>query len=258
MPAPNFRSRLIRFQPTALGFRTAIVVEVPVGNLEFQEDKEAHLFHARLSLVALVKNAAGAVVQKFTRDMPIQATPENLAGIKLGNFIYKDVLVLPEGKYSLETAVMDRENSKIATDRNSYDIGGPKGVGISNISLVRSYAAGAKDLEPTDPYQFQGGRITPTLTPTLKNGKGATLNMFFVVYPEAGNAAKPAVEIEYVKDGEVLGKGGLELPAPDATGAIPYIMSSSAETLPTGQYVIRATVKQGASSAEEKTTFKIE
>jgi VWFA-related protein len=254
----GIRSRLVRFQPTAQGTTTAILVEVPVANLDFKEDPAKHVFNARLSLVALVKDGSGSVVQKFTRDVPIQSTQENLAGMRLGNFVYKDTLTLPPGKYTLETAVMDRQNNKIGADRVAYELSAPKGVGISSITLIRSYAAGAKDLEPTDPFQYKGGRITPTLAPTLKGGKGSTLNMFFVVYPESGNPAKPTVELEYVKDGQVIGKGGLELPAADANGRIPYTMSSSAETMPAGEYVIRAIVKQGASTAEERATFRVE
>src|SRR5215831_4247904 len=252
-----FHSRLVRFQPAAPGASTAVVVEVPVADLEFKEDEMKH-FNARLSLVALVKDANGTVVQKFTRDLPIQSTPENLAAMKMGNFVYKDSLTLAPGKYSLETAVMDRENNKIGAARESFELAAPKGVAISGISLVRSYAAGAKDLDPSDPFVFQGGRVTPTLSSTVQGTKGSTLSMFFVVYPEAGNSAKPMVELEYIKDGKVVGKGGLELPAADKQGRIPYIMSSSAEAMPPGEYVIQATVKQGASSAQEKTSFKVE
>lgn len=252
-----FRSRLLRFQPTVQGIGTGIVVEVPVGGLDFQPDAAKH-FNARISMVALVKNASGTVVQKFTRDVPIQATAENLSAMKLGNFVYKDQLTLPPGKYTLETAVMDRENNKIGAERSEFEASPAKGVGISEISLVRSYAPGAKDLDPADPFQYQGGRITPTLNPTVKSEKGATLSMFFVVYPEPGNPAKPSVELEYVKDGNVVGKGGLELPAPDSKGRIPYIMSSAAESMPAGEYVIRAIVKQGNSTAEEKTAFHVE
>jgi VWFA-related protein len=252
-----FRARLIPFQPSAQGESTAVVVEVPVGGLEFKDDGAKH-FNARLSLVSLVKDANGTVVQKFTRDMPIQSTPENLAAMKMGNFVYKDSLTLPAGKYSLETAVMDRESTKIGAGRDSFELAASKGVAISGISLVRSYAPGAKDLDPSDPFVFQGGRVTPTLSTTVQGTKGATLSMFFVVYPEAGNSAKPTVELEFIKDGKVVGKGGLELPAADKQGRIPYIMSSSAEAMPAGEYVIHATVKQGASTAEERTSFKVE
>ena len=68
-------SRLIHFQPSEKGVMTAVVAEVPVGNLEFQEDKEKKLFNARISLVALVKDDKGSVLQKFTRDVPITSTP---------------------------------------------------------------------------------------------------------------------------------------------------------------------------------------
>jgi len=251
------RARLFRFQPEPQGVGTAIVVEVPVEGLEFQPDQSKH-FDARLSMVALVKNESGAVVQKFTRDVPIQATEENLSAIKQGNFVYKDVLTLPPGRYTLEAAVMDRVNNKIGTLRSSYVAEAPKGLSISDISLVRSLAPGAKDLDPNEPFQYQGGRITPTLNTTIKAVKGSTLSMFFVVYPEPGNPAKPTIELEYLKDGKPIGKGGLQLPAADAKGRIPYIMSSSAESMPAGDYVIRAVVKQGAATAEEQATFKVE
>jgi hypothetical protein len=66
------------------------------------------------------------------------------------------------------------------------------------------------------------------------------------------------VELEYVKDGKVIGKGGLQLPAADAKGRIPYIMSSSAEAMPAGDYVIKAIVTQGAASTTEQTMFHVE
>jgi VWFA-related protein len=253
-----FRSRIVRFQPTAQGVGTSVVVEVPVENLEFQPDQAKKIYTGHLSLVALIKNSGGSVVDKLTRDLPIQSTAENLPNIKLGNFIYKENVVLPPGKYTLETAVMDRVSSKIGAGKEDVEIAAPKGLSISNVTLVRSFAPGAKDLDPADPFQYQGGRITPTLTTTVKGGKGATLNMFFVVYPEPGNTTKPTVELEYVKDGQVIGKGGLQLPNADANGRIPYIMSSSAEAMPAGQYVIRALVTQGASKAEEQTSFTVE
>jgi hypothetical protein len=250
-------ARLMRFQPAAQGVGTAIVVEVPVEGLTFEPD-QVKRFNARLSMLALVKNESGTVVQKFTRDVPIQATEENLAAIKQGNFVYKDTLTLPAGKYTLEAAVMDRVSNKIGAARSDYQAAEPKGLSISDINLVRSFAPGAKDLDPADPYQYQGGRVTPTLTTTVKATKGSTLSMFFVVYPEAGNSAKPAIELEYIKDGKVIGKGGLELPAADVKGRIPYVMSSSAEALPAGDYVIRATARQGSAVAQEQAAFKVE
>jgi hypothetical protein len=66
------------------------------------------------------------------------------------------------------------------------------------------------------------------------------------------------VDLEYIKDGQVVGKGNPELPPPDAQGRIPYIMSSAAGAIPPGDCVIHATVRQGASVAEDKTAVKVE
>jgi VWFA-related protein len=254
----DFRSDLLRFQSSAQGVRTSLVVEVPIKNLTFLQDNEKKLFNARVSLVALVKNAKGEVVEKFTRDMPLQGALDKQEAVKTGNFIYKELLTVPAGKYTLETAVVDRETNKISAARTEFEIGAPKGVGISNISLIRSFQPNAKDLDPNDPFQFQGGRVTPTLTPVVKAIQGAELSMFFVVYPDPANPAKPVVDLEYIKDGQVVGKGTLELPPADAQGRIPYIMSSAASAMPPGDYVIHATVRQGTSVAEDKTAVKVE
>ncbi|MBZ5582137.1 MAG: VWA domain-containing protein [Acidobacteriia bacterium] len=255
----RFRSELVRFGSTPQGIRAAVVVEAPIGGLTFRENREKGVFNAHLALVALVKNASGQVAQKFTRDMPLQGTLDKLAGVKGANFIYKETMTLPPGRYTLETAVSDRENGRLGVVRASYFLSSePKGVALSDIALVRSYQPGANALEPSDPFQFQGGRVTPTLTRVVKAAPGAMLSLFFVVYPDASNPAKPSLEVEYLKDGKVVGKGALDLPAPDANGRIPYVMSSSAASMEPGEYVIQATAKQGASTAQEQTTIQIE
>jgi len=180
-----FRLRIVRFQPAAQSVGTSVVVEVPVENLEFQPDQGKKVYTGHLLLVALIENGSGSVVDKLSRDLPIQATAENLPAIKQGNFIYTDNVMLPPGKYTLETAVMDRVSNNIGSANEDIEIAAPKGLGISNVTLVRSFAPGANDLDPADPFQYQGGHITPTLTTTVKGGKGATLNMFLVVYPDS-------------------------------------------------------------------------
>ena len=129
---------------------------------------------------------------------------------------------------------------------------------MSNIDLVRRYEPNAQGLDPSDPFQFQGGRITPTLISTISGGKGSQLTMFFVVYPDPAIATKPEITLEYMKDGQVVGKGSIPLPAADAQGRIPYVMSSSAEAMPPGAYEIHATVVQGGSTAEERAFVTVE
>src|SRR6185503_10870074 len=108
---------------------------------------------------------------------------------------------LPPGKYTLESAVMDRESGKIGTARSEFAIAAKgKGVGISSLSMVRSFTPNAKGLDPNEPFQFQGASITPTLNSSIQKTPEAVLRMFFVVYQDASIASKPTIEIEFLQD----------------------------------------------------------
>jgi hypothetical protein len=203
-----------------------------------------------------VKDAKGEVVQKLTRDRSFQVTPDQL---KMGNFLDKMMVTIPPGKYTLESVVMDRESGKIGVQRSEFMVA-PKanGVGISSLTPMRSYVPNAKGLDPNDPFQFQGGSITPTMDLTVKKGPNAVLRLFFTVYRDAAISDKPTVEIEFRQGGKSLTKVPMQLPAADAQGRIPYLMTVPAESIPPGDYEIHATAKQGSSIAEVSTMIRIE
>jgi hypothetical protein len=166
---------------------------------------------------------------------------------------------LPPGRYLLETAVLDHGSNKLGAKRAALVIPPPgNGVRMSHLTVVRRFDPGVKDLDPDEPFQYQGGRVTPTLGGTVYAVKGATLSLFLIVYPDAGAAAKPEAFIEFIRDGTVVGKGSFPLPAPDAQGRIPYVISSPAESMPPGTYEIRVVIRQGDTAAEERTFVTVE
>ena len=123
---------------------------------------------------------------------------------------------------------------------------------------MRSYTPNAKGLDPNDPFQFQGGSVTPTMDLTVKKGPNAVLRLFFTVYREASVSAAPAVEIEFLQAGKSLTKVPMQLPAADAQGRIPYLMTIPAESIPSGSYEVRATARQGATAASASTMILID
>ncbi|HXB69461.1 MAG TPA: VWA domain-containing protein [Candidatus Acidoferrales bacterium] len=267
----KFRVGAILLQPRAEATGVAILVEVPLHELQpkagpaqgvsarsvsAQSVTAKAALDIHCSLVALVKDSKGEVVQKLTRDRGFQVTPDQL---KMGNFLDKMTVALPPGKYSLESAVMDRESGKIGTERSSFTVP-PKaaGVAISSLTPMRSYIPNAKGLDPSDPFQFQGGSITPTMDLTVKKAPNAVLRLFFTVYGDASVSAAPAVEIEFLQAGKSLTKVPMQLPAADAQGRIPYLMTIPAESIPSGNYEVRATAKQGSTTASASTMIVIE
>jgi hypothetical protein len=253
----KFRAGAILLQPRAEGTSVGVLVEVPLHELQPKSGPAKATLDVHCSLAALVKDAKGDVVQKLSRDRGFQVTPEQL---KLGNFLDKMTVTLPPGKYSLESAVMDRESGKIGTQRSEFTVPAKllPGVAISSLSPMRSYTPNAKGLDPNDPFQFQGGSITPTMDLTVKKGPNAVLRLFFTVYPDASVSAAPAVEIEFLQAGKSLTKVPMQLPAADAQGRIPYLMTIPAESIPSGSYEVRATARQGTTASTASTMIVIE
>ena len=249
----EFRTATIRFEPGKESTKASLVVEVPFANLGFTEDAEKKAFKARLSLMALVKDSKGEVVKKFSRDLPQSVPAALLPQRKAGNFVYREQLTLPAGRYTLESAVVDHETGKHGAKKAVLVVPSRvSGVGVSSLALVKNFEANAQGLAADDPFQYQGGRITPALANTIYAVKGAQMSMFFVVYPDPAIAEKPQVVMEYVLDGKPVGRGEVPLPPADAFGKIPYVMSSPAENMPPGNYEVRLMVKQGNTMAEDR------
>jgi VWFA-related protein len=252
----KFRAGALLLQPGAEGTSVAILAEVPLHELQPKAGLAKATLDVHCSLVALVKDAKGEVVQKLARDRAFQVTPDQL---KLGNFLDKMTVTLAPGKYSLESAVMDRESGKIGTVRSELTVPAKApGVAISSLTPMRSYTPNAKGLDANDPFQFQGGSIIPTMDLTVKKGPNAVLRLFFTVYQDASISAAPAVEIEFLQAGKSLTKVPMQLPAADAQGRIPYLMTIPAESIPSGSYEVRATARQGATAASAGTMILIE
>jgi hypothetical protein len=205
-------------------------------------------------MVALVKNSSGEVVDKLARERSFTVTPEQLKG---GNLLEKTTWNLPAGNYTLETAVKDQTSGKAGVTRSAFTVPAEaKGVGISSIAVMRSYAPNAKAADPSDPFRFQGGIITPTLDTTVKREANGALRLFFTVYQD-GAGVKPSAQVEILQGGRSLTKVPLELPAADPEGRIPYLMTIPTGQIPPGVYDVRATARQGESTADARTSIRI-
>ncbi len=249
-----FRAGVVTLQSKAEGTDVSVLVEVPLAGLQPKAD--GNTLNVRFDILALVKNSAGEVVQKLSRDRSFKVTADQL---KMGNFVDKITTAIAVGKYTLESAVMDRESGKLGTSRTEFTVS-PKaaGVAISSLAMVRSYTPNAKGLDAADPFQFQSGSITPTLNASVQRSKDAALRLFFTVYQDPAIPSKPTVSIEFLQAGKSLTKVPMPLPDADAQGRIPYVMTIPAAAIPPGTYEVLATAKQGDTAAESRITVKIE
>jgi VWFA-related protein len=255
----EFRARAVAMHSGAGTVQGALVVEVPLNQIEFHADGANGVERGQIGILALVRNAKGDVVRKMARDLPFEAPPGQLETVRGGNFVFTDEFAVPPGRYTVEVAVLDRKALKAAARKSVFlAVAAPGGLSVSALLRVRDYAPHAQDLEPQDPFQFQGGRITPTLDETLHESQNKMLGLFCVVTPDPASQEKPALTVEYLKDDQVVGQGEFSLPAPDSQGRIPWALFTPVSALKPGSYEVRVIVRQGRRAVSEQTLLNVE
>jgi hypothetical protein len=256
----KYRAGTVLLQAKKDTTSVAVLLEVPLHELQATATPTPTTVPANMDvhcgLAALIKDSGGALVQKISSDRSLRVTAAQHDG---GKLLDKTVLNLAPGKYTIDSAVSDLANMKIGAQHAEFTVpGGGTGVAISALIPVRWYTPDAKDLEPEDPFQVEGGSVTPTMDATIKKAPNSPFRLFFTIYPDASISAKPIVEVEITKDGMTVETAPMELPRADALGRVPYLMTIPAKAIRAGSYEIRATVTQGSTSAVSSTTIRFE
>ena len=254
-----FRWKVLHFRREAGQVVGDLVVEVPISALQIDEDHSSKVFKVQLSILALIKNPAGGVIEKLSQDIPYQGALEMLERTRGGDVIFERHFRAPAGNYTVELAVYDRNAAAMSAIKAPFDIPpAPAGVEISSIALVRRMQPLAVDPDPEEPFVYMKRKVVPTFSNTVTAAKAGVLSAFFVLLPEASNNKKPELEVEILRDGELLGSAPMPLPDGAASdGPIPYVASFPTDSLRNGAYELRAVGKQDGKSSEMAVTFQV-
>ena len=259
--------------PTAISFRTSVLhlgelpdgntgsitVEVPVSSLQAHEDATTHISSVHPTIVALIKDQKGDVLQRFSEDMPIHETPDMLRGDSGQVLTMQRHFTAEPGTYTLETAVLDRISNKAGATRTSFTIDPPpQGPALSDIAVVRSVEPIHQDNASFEPMSYKNGRVVPNLDSVMPENTRA-LSVFFMVHPLAGSTAQPQLEMQIIRNGVTLGTLPLELRTASGTGnAIPYLGNIRGSVFPPGNYQVKVVLTQNGQTASSTAPFSVE
>jgi VWFA-related protein len=254
-PRPHafeFSSAVLPFRPAGAGSRNVLLFELPAANIAATAQPQLLRHRLHVSMVALVKDANGQVVDKFSQDAPYSVPDQNLPVMRATSIPFRHTTELTPGHYTLEAAMLDREGGKASTASIPFASVANKGIGLSGVLVV-------KDLEPvegtpdaSDPLVYQGKRIVPDLSPALT--ADAKPLIYFVVYPDQAATETPKLQIEFLADAKTVAIQSLKLPDPDASGAVKMLLRGPARP---GDCELRITTLQGAGSAEQSVKYKV-
>jgi hypothetical protein len=252
------RVAVLRFGAAPGGLDHKLVVEVPIANLKMTTDAVTAKYRLHLSLVAVVKDEADQIVERYSEDYPFEGPIDRAEGLKLGNVLFKRRLALPPGRYTFEVAGQDRETGKTSVSRTPVVVPPPaESVRISSVSLIRRLDQVPQGQGSDDPLDYQGMRIIPNLDAPISLAANPKLWLFFWAYPAPGATEAPKMTLEFQRDGQPMGRASVTLPAADPDGVIRYVGQFPTTKFAPGTYQARVVLTQAGGSCEDHADFTI-
>jgi VWFA-related protein len=228
---------------------------VPLEKVFLAEGAQAGRFEGSVSILARVKDASGNVVSSFSQRFPLAGAMDQLARARTLSIPFIRRLKLVPGAYALEIAVQDGHGDRLTARRTPFEVKAPQGIVMSSLSLGELLPAGSGS-DAEDPLRIGNQRLIPNLGQPIKAGQPA-MTLYSVVYPLAGSKEPAEVAITLRLGSQPVNRASAVLPAPDASGKVPYATALRMDVLPPGTYRFDVAVTQGSSRAEESLSFTI-
>jgi VWFA-related protein len=249
----DFHVTAYHFQNEGSNSRGTLAFELPGTKLGATADPARKIHKFEVSLLALIRDANGEVVDKYSLDQPYFIADANLAATRASALTYTHPVDLPPGHYTVETAVVDREGSQATAETSQMDVPAPpKGVGLSSLVVVEHVEPANAHADTADPLIFKGKHVIPMVEATVNPPNKRYV--YFVVYPDKSNTEKPKIHVAFKTGGQVFAESTADLPAPDTDGTIPLFVAAA--TRP-GDCELQITALQGKESATEHLQYAV-
>ena len=253
-PAPHafdFHSAAYQFRPEGVTTQCGVAFEMAADGLTTTAEPEQQKHRVHASILALVKDATGQIIDKFSEDSVWEVPDDKLQALKTQSVTWTHPFNLPPGHYTVETAILDREGNRAATGHLALNNPAHAGLALSNAVMVQRVEAVSGTFDAADPFQFSAKRVIPELAGDTGPAPPA---VYFVVYPDKANTEKPRLQVEFFVNGQAVAKQVSDLPGADASGAIPMMVSAVRKP---GDCELRIAALQGTESAEQSVAYRV-
>jgi VWFA-related protein len=260
-PAPrafDYAAAAFRFDRSVTGVQHTLVLEIPLAHLTFDEDRRRRTYSLRFTAMAVVKDPAGDVVQRFSESYPLEGPIDRLPALKRGRLRFKRQVWLSPGRYTLWTVARDQATERSSVRSFPLDVpDASPSIRISDLSVIRSVEQAGDAVDPVeDPFRTGAMRLVPNLDLPISKAANSQISAYLTIYPDP-SAGVPGLIFEFSREGAVVGRSAAELPKPDEAGRIKYVASFATSTFEPGTYDLRAVATQGSVSATSLTHFTL-
>jgi hypothetical protein len=233
------------------------MAEVPMSAFNFATAADKKTYSADFSILALVRDETGEVVQKVSKHYPLTGTIDSLESARKEQLLFYRETQLPAGSYTVELIAYDGLTRKTSIQTSSLNIAAldetkPR---LSSVAVLKR----AEPLTPEEqkhdqPFHFGASLVYPNLGGAISK-KAGQLAFFLTIWPPKGSTANLTFVV--LHNGRSIGKSSAQLPAPDDQGRIKYASSFSLNDFQPGTYELQVIVSDGKNSVTRSTDFTL-
>jgi hypothetical protein len=230
----------------------SVVVQVPADHVEMKGDAGS------VSVLAQLKDQSGAVVKKFSADIPRRISVGSQGQARPDVISFRRQFSAPPGQYVLESVAMDANGGRIGAQRASVVIPPvANGLALGDVLLVRRIdPAGTPD--ETDPLRCAEGVAIPNLSGRVSRAAGGKIDLLFYLHTDPGSTDSPSLSAELRRGGDLIGALPLKMPADPNRQTIPYLTTLGAGSLRAGRYEMTVILRQGGHRVSQSVSFTLE
>ena len=118
-PRRNIGRRRLQFKTVPQGREHLLMFEVPLEKMTFERIRRRRRIACRFSLLALVRDAEGHVVERFSDDYPFEGPLDKLDSLRRGHLIFKRQFPLKPGQYTIDYVAQDRDSGRTSVEKAS-------------------------------------------------------------------------------------------------------------------------------------------
>lgn len=247
-------------EPERLGL-APILIEAPASAFTFTTDNEKKTYGSDFSIIALVRNEAGQVVEKLSRHYPLSGPVDKIEAARKGEILFYREADLPPGRYTVEAVAYDAPTGKASVRKTKLEIPGDDKtkLRLSSLTLLkRADRLTAEEQKKDHPLHFGEVLVYPNLGEPLRKSAVKQVTLFFTAWPAKGSTEKLKLTVEVLQNNRSLARIPGELPEADKTGAVKYASALPLENFPPGSYELRVIVTDGQSGVSRATQFTVE
>ena len=256
----SFRGTALTFPAPARPGLTVILAEAPLSAFSFAPAADKKTYAADFSVIAVIKDQSGQVIQKLSRHYPLSGPIDQMDSARKGDLLFYRETQLPAGSYSVELIAFDQLTRKTSVRTSSLELAGvdetkPR---LSSVALLkRAERLGPEEQKQDHPFHFGELLVYPNLGESISKSQAKQLAFFVTALPPKGSTAKMELTFAVLQNNRPVGKSTTPLPAPDEMGQIKYASSFSLTDFQAGVYELRVSVSDGKNSASNSTHFTL-